>query len=158
MNPEALTVAKLKVELEKLGQPIDGLKAVLVARLKAALAGAEGAPETAAPAKAPAQKKEKAVKSPDPPAPKPAPSPAPAKGKKKAAEVLASKVHALPLYSRRCPPTRPFTVNAQTRPPRIEICILLGREIFCPVSLPQMNRRFPKKTHPAPHSPSRVFA
>ena len=44
VDPEKLTVPKLKAELKKLGLETDGLKAVLVARLKEALAGGGDAP------------------------------------------------------------------------------------------------------------------
>ena len=46
VDPEKLTVPKLKAELKKLGLEQDGLKAVLVARLKEALGGGD-APEPA---------------------------------------------------------------------------------------------------------------
>ena len=51
VDPEKLTVPKLKAELKKLGLEQDGLKAVLVARLKEALGGGnapEPAPESPA--------------------------------------------------------------------------------------------------------------
>ena len=97
VNPETLTVAKLKVELEKLGLPTNGLKAVLVARLKEALAGGGGDKKEAAadppappvnakaptPKQSPAEKKQKAVKSPDPKSP-PKPSPAKGRGRRQA--------------------------------------------------------------------------
>ena len=80
VDPEKLTVPKLKAELKKLGLETDGLKAVLVARLKEALAGGGDAPaETPEPKDVPEPKatsKSPAKKSPT--------AKSPAKGKRAA--------------------------------------------------------------------------
>ena len=55
VDPEKLTVPKLKAELKKLGLEQDGLKAVLVARLKEALGGGGEAPGDEPEPEAPAE-------------------------------------------------------------------------------------------------------
>ena len=98
VDPEKLTVPKLKAELKKLGLEQDGLKAVLVARLKEALGGGnapEPAPESPAEPEAKTKSKSpakaaKAAKAPpakaakSPPAKSP-PARAPARAKRGAA-------------------------------------------------------------------------
>ena len=100
VDPEKLTVPKLKAELKKLGLEQDGLKAVLVARLKEALGGGdapEPAPESPAEPEAKTKSKSpakaaKAAKAPPakaakaPPAKSP-PAKAPARTKRGAAAI-----------------------------------------------------------------------
>ena len=134
VNPETLTVAKLKAELEKLGQPTTGLKAALVDRLKEALAGG-GVAEEAAADPAPAE----TTKAPTPAKPSPDPKPSPAPAKTPASKAKGKKkVRAFPpLPPPAIPPSRVQRASASTtdrsdlpnpflRPAPLAFCFLIG--------------------------------
>ena len=119
VDPEKLTVPKLKAELKKLGLEQDGLKAVLVARLKEALGGGE-APEPAAEAPAEPETKTKskspakATKAPPAKAPE-APAGPEAKTKSKSP---AKATKAPPAKAAKSPPAKSPPAKAPARAKR----------------------------------------
>lgn len=147
VDPEKLTVAKLKAELKKLGLDQNGLKAALVARLKEALTGAGNAEEAPAPTlpvedppaspkppkgggnkdaaapKSPAKPKPDAGPSPGAPAPEPEPA-SPAKGRRGR---VAAKVCAHPLNTSPPPQIRSAVWPPHARKAFTRIAIGLDR-------------------------------
>ena len=148
VDPEKLTVPKLKAELKKLGLEQDGLKAVLVARLKEALGGGnapEPAPESPAEPEAKTKSKSpakaaKAAKAPpakaakSPPAKSP-PARAPARAKRGAAAIEPE------------PEPEPMETDAPAKSPKTEPA--KGKSAKAPKATPA------EAEQPKPASPPR---